>query len=461
MSSNDIAIQFLGAAGTVTGSKHLLKTPEANILVDCGLFQGLKSLRLKNREALPITVSDIHTVILTHAHLDHCGYIPLLVKSGFKGKILMTPPTRDLAEIILRDSAKIQEEDADRENRYGVSKHNPSLPLYTVKDVEKALTQFHVYSDNQWINISPNIEFRFIKNGHILGSCFLDINCFGKKILFSGDIGRSNDDIMHAPQIVEEADFLVMESTYGDRLHGTALAKDELADIINDTIHQNGNLLIPSFAVGRAQELMHLVNQLKKEIRIPNVPVFMDSPMGADATKVMHQYPAWHKLSEEQCRAVCHDINIITDFQDTLKTIALKGSKIVIAASGMITGGRVLEYLKNYIEDKKNTVLLVGYQAEGTRGRALRNKAFEIKMYGRYYKVNARIKEISSLSAHADQQEMMDWMGHFKKKPQKIFLVHGEPQAQEVFRVKINDLLGIQPVLPKQNEEYVLFSPGS
>jgi metallo-beta-lactamase family protein len=458
MSQQNISVQFLGAAGTVTGSKHLLKTPEKNILIDCGLFQGLKSLRLKNREPLPVDISAIDLVILTHAHLDHCGHLPLLVKSGYSGKILMTPPTRDLAEIILRDSAKIQEEDAERENRHGISKHNPSLPLYTIKDVEKTLNQFYIYSDNQWINISPNIEFRFVQNGHILGSCFIEFNCFGKRIVFSGDIGRSNDDIMKAPSMVDEADFLVMESTYGDRLHGTTPAKDELADIINDTIHQNGNLLIPSFAVGRAQELMHLVNQLKKEIRMPNVPVFMDSPMGADATKLLHKYPSWHKLSEEECRAVSHDINIITDFHDTLKIIALKGSKIIIAASGMITGGRVLEYMKNYIEDKKNTILLVGYQAEGTRGRALRNKAHEIKMYGKYYRVLARVKEISSLSAHADQKEMVDWLKQIKKKPQKIFLVHGEPQVQEIFRVKIQDELKTEVMTPTQNDEAILFN---
>lgn len=460
MSTNDISIKFLGAAGTVTGSKHLLKTPEANVLIDCGLFQGLKSLRLKNREPLPVNVSDIHTVILTHAHLDHCGHLPLLINTGFQGKILMTPPTRDLAEIILRDSAKIQEEDAERENRQGISKHNPSLPLYTIKDVEKAIKHFYVYNDNEWITISPNIEFRFIKNGHILGSCFVEINCFGKKIVFSGDIGRYNDEIMHPPVAMEEADFLVMESTYGDRLHGSTSAKDQLADIINTTIHEKGNLVIPSFAVGRAQELMHLINQLKKEIHIPNVPVFMDSPMGADATKVLHRYPAWHKLTEEQTHSVTHDIKIITDFKDTQKVVAQKGSKVVIAASGMLTGGRVLEYLMHYIEHPGNTILLVGYQAEGTRGRALRNKAFEIKIYGRYYRVKARVKEISSLSAHADQEEMIFWLSQFKKKPQRIFLVHGEPQAQEGFRVKINDVFGIQPVLPVQNEEYVLFSAG-
>jgi metallo-beta-lactamase family protein len=458
MSSQNISIQFLGAAGTVTGSKHLLKTPEKNILIDCGLFQGLKSLRLKNRESLPVDINSIGIVILTHAHLDHCGYLPLLVKSGYAGKILMTPPTRDLAEIILRDSAKIQEEDAERANREGFSKHSPSLPLYTLKDVENTLKQFYVYDDNEWINISQNIEFRFIQNGHILGSCFVQINCFGRKILFSGDIGRSNDDIMKPPSIVEEAEFLVMESTYGDRLHATTPVKDELAEIINDTIHQSGNLLIPSFAVGRAQQLMHLVNQLKKANHIPNVPVFMDSPMGAEATKVLLKYPAWHKLSEEESNAVGHNINIITDFKDTLKVIALKGSKIIIAASGMITGGRVLEYLKNYIEDKKNTILLVGYQAEGTRGRALRNKAHEIKMFGKYYKVLARVKEISSLSAHADQKEMLDWMKQIKKRPQKIFLVHGEPQGQETFRVKIQDELRTEVVIPKQNDEAILFN---
>ncbi|HLG36055.1 MAG TPA: MBL fold metallo-hydrolase, partial [Bacteroidia bacterium] len=331
LSRKKISIQFLGAAGTVTGSKHLLKTPGMNILIDCGLFQGIKALRLKNRETLPVNISQINYLIITHAHLDHCGYIPLLVRLGFKGKIFMTPPTRDLVEIILLDSAKIQEEDAALENREGFSKHNPSLPLYTLKDVENAIRQFYVYSDDQWITVSENIEFRFLKNGHILGSSFIEMNCFGKKIVFSGDIGRSKNGIMNPPTVVEEADFLIMESTYGDRLHGTIPAKDEMAEIINDTIHEKGNLLIPSFAVGRAQELMHLINELKKEIRIPNIPVYMDSPMGADATTILHKYPAWHKLSEEECRSVCHDIHIIRDFHDTQKVIAEKRNKIVIA----------------------------------------------------------------------------------------------------------------------------------
>jgi len=458
--SNEISIQFLGAASTVTGSKHLLKTPDKNILIDCGLFQGIKSLRLKNWSPLPVPVDKIDTVLITHAHLDHCGYIPLFVKSGFKGNILMTPPTRGLVEIILRDSAKIQEEDADRANRYGYSKHKPALPLYTTADVEKSLGQFKTYPDKEWINLSPHIRFQFLKNGHILGSCFIEMECFGKKIIFTGDIGRKVSELLAPPTIIDLADFIIMESTYGNRLHSNGNVMDELSDVINSTIHRKGNLLIPSFAVGRAQELMHIILQLKQKLNIPDIPVFMDSPMGADATEILNRYPDWHKLTPEDSKALHKNITIIKDWHDTQKVIAQKGSKIVIAASGMLTGGRVLEYLKNYVENKKNTIMLVGYQAEGTRGRALREGVHEIKMYGKYYKVQARICEISSLSAHADQQEMLDWLKQYKQKPSRIFLVHGEPMVQEAFKVKIEDELKIETTIPTQNEEFVLFRIG-
>ena len=456
--TNIISIKFLGAASTVTGSKHLLKTPDKNILIDCGLFQGIKSLRLKNWEPFPVPVNQIDTVIITHAHLDHCGYIPLLVKSGFNGKILMTPPTRDLVEIILRDSAKIQEEDADRANKFGYSIHTPALPLYTVSDVEKSLELFETYNDKQWVILSPNICFRFLKNGHILGSCFIDMKCFGKKIVFSGDIGRSKSELMAPPTKIDSADFLLMESTYGNRLHSNENAMDELSDIINTTIHKKGNILIPSFAIGRAQELMHMILQLKKHLHIPDIPVFMDSPMGADATEILSNYPAWHNLSTQDCNALHNNITIIRDWHETEKVISKKGSKIVIAASGMLTGGRVLEYVKHYIENKKNTILLAGYQAEGTRGRALLEGAHELKIHGKYYKVHANVCEISSLSAHADQREMLNWLKQFTKKPEKIFLIHGEPIAQEAFRVKIKDELGIDSIIPTQNEEFTLFT---
>src|SRR6185312_583804 len=260
---NEISIQFLGAASTVTGSKHLLTTPGNNILIDCGLFQGIKSLRLKNWEPLPISVTEINAVIITHAHLDHCGYIPLLVKSGFKGDILMTTPTRDLVEIILRDSAKIQEEDAERANKYGYSKHKPALPLYTTADVEKSLSLFKTFNDKEWVTLFPNIRFQFLKNGHILGSCFIEMECYGKRIIFSGDIGRKKSELLAAPSIIDKADFVIMESTYGNRVHSNENAMDELGEIINSTFHRRGNLLIPSFAVGRAQELMHMILQLK------------------------------------------------------------------------------------------------------------------------------------------------------------------------------------------------------
>jgi metallo-beta-lactamase family protein len=455
--TNEISIQFLGAASTVTGSKHLLKTPGKNILIDCGLFQGIKSLRLKNWAPLPVSVDQIDTVIITHAHLDHCGYIPLLVKSGFKGNILMTAPTRDLVEIILRDSAKIQEEDADRANKYGYSKHTPALPLYTTADVEKSLALFKTYTDKESVSLSPNIHFQFLKNGHILGSCFIEMDCYGKKIIFTGDIGRIKSELLAPPTIIEDADFIVMESTYGNRLHSNANVADELSDVINSTIHRSGNLLIPSFAVGRAQELMHMILQLKRALNIPDIPVFMDSPMGADATEILNKYPDWHKLTAEDSKALHDNITIIKDWHDTQKVIDAKGSKIVIAASGMLTGGRVLEYLKHYIGNKRNTVMLVGYQAEGTRGRALREGVHEIKIHGKYYKVQAHVCEITSLSAHGDQQEMLDWLKQFKQKPSRIFLVHGEPMVQQAFRVKIEDELKIDTVIPLQNEEYTLF----
>jgi metallo-beta-lactamase family protein len=452
-----VSIQFLGAAGTVTGSKHLLRTPEKNILIDCGLFQGIKELRQKNWEPLPVSPADINLIILTHAHLDHCGYLPLLVKNGYKGKILMTPPTLDLTKIILRDSAKIQEEDAERANRNGYSKHKPAKPLYTIADAERAIGLFDIIDDNKWEQISENIKFRFIKNGHILGSSYIEFECFSKKIIFSGDLGRSNSDLMYPPNNADGCDFLVMESTYGDRLHPQISPKLELADIINDCIRNKGNLLIPSFAVGRAQELMFLINQLKKEIKIPDIPVIMDSPMGASATTAYLHHKDWHKLSAQQCEDMSKQIRIITDFDETKSMIADPHIKIVIAASGMLTGGRVLEYLRNYIDDPRNTVLLVGYQAEGTRGRALRSHVHEVKVFGKFYAVRASIREISTLSAHADQGEMLNWLKAMTKKPEKIFLVHGEPAVREAFRVKIDDELHIKCETPVQSQEMMLF----
>lgn len=457
MKSPQISIQFLGAAETVTGSKLLLKTPEINVLVDCGMYQGIKSLRLKNREKLPIDENSIDILLITHAHLDHCGYIPVLVKNGFKGKILMTPPTRELVEIILMDSAKIQEEDARKANEEGYTVHSPAEPIYTVKDVEKCLRQFEIRHDLMWVKISENVSFRFVKNGHILGSAFIEFDCFDKKIVFSGDIGRYNNDLLLDPSIIKEADFLVMESTYGDRVHPDSSAIDELESAILHTFEKGGNLLIPSFAVERAQEIMFLINRLKEEKRIPaSILVYLDSPMGANATDVFLNNPNWHKLSAEDTHLIYRHINIIRDYSDSLKVMKENRRKIVIAASGMLTGGRVLNYLKEYSLDPNNTILLVGYQGEGTRGRALKEGLREVKIHGKYYPIECEIATIETMSGHADQNEMLNWLKSFTKKPQKIFLVHGEPQAQNIWRVKIKDELGIQIVIPELYEEFEL-----
>ncbi len=454
MKNTKISIQFLGAAGTVTGSKHLLKTPEKNILIDCGLFQGIKFLRLKNRKPLPIDEKTIDILLLTHAHLDHCGYIPLFVKNGFKGKILMTPPTRDLVEIILRDSAKIQEEEARKANEEGYSKHLPAIPLYTEKDVELALKQFEIRHDIDWIHISDNISFRYLKNGHILGSAFIEMKCFGRKIVFSGDIGRTENALLAAPSVIEEADCLIMESTYGDRLHPAGDPADELEEIILHTLEKGGTLLIPSFAVERAQELMFIINKLKQEKRIPNLPVYLDSPMGTDTTDIFMNHPNWHKLNPAETYSICKHTQFIRDFQETLKLIKDNKPKIIIAASGMLTGGRVLSYLSVLGKDSINTVLLVGFQGEGTRGRALKEGIKEIKLHGKYYQIEAEIMNISSMSGHADQLEMINWLKKFKKKPKQLFMVHGEPQAQNIFRVKIKDELAINATIPQLYEEF-------
>jgi len=457
-----VYIQSLGAAETVTGSKHLLITPGLNILIDCGLFQGIKSLREKNWDLPPFTPESIDALILTHAHLDHCGYIPLLVKNGYKGKIYMSEPTRDLTELILRDSAKLQEEDAYRANKHSYTKHSPAMPLYNTADVEGALPHFVTIDTGIMFGLNEHVKFQFYPAGHIPGACSAEINCYGKTIVFSGDIGRYNSELLPPPSHPLNADFVVMESTYGDRLHETYNIAEHLAFIINGTASHGGNILIPCFAVGRAQEIMHVLYKLKVSKSIPSaIPVFLDSPMAASADKVLLKYPEWIKIREKEISQMYSGVTINQDYQGTEKIIHQKGSKIILAASGMLTGGRVLEYLKNYVTDARNTILIIGYQAAGTRGRALLNHAHEIKIYGRYYPAKARVEEIGGLSAHADQAELIRWLKDFNGAPSGVFLVHGEPSAQEAFRVKIKDELNIKASILKQDEKQFLFSINS
>lgn len=447
--STNIKIHFLGASGTVTGSKYLIDTGEKKILIDCGMFQGLKKLRLLNWNYLSVKAEEIDMVLLTHGHLDHTGYLPRLVKNGFNGSILGTSPTLNIASIILRDSGKIQEEEAERANKEGYSTHSPAEALYTVEDAEKAIEHFKDAKDDEWIPLYEGIKVRFQYNGHIIGATFIELDINGKRFVFSGDIGRKEDLLMYPPKKPKKADVLFIESTYGDRIHPKDDIELKLAELVNSTIEKGGTLIIPSFAVERTQTLMYILWQLRLKNAIPAIPMIMDSPMAAKVLSVFHINEKWHKLSLEECSAMCKTFQVVEDFSETWEVIDNKAPKIVIAGSGMITGGRVLTYLQQYLDKPETAVLLVGYQAEGTRGRQLLEGSEELKIRGKYYPVKASVHNIQSLSAHADQNELLDWMSDIEKAPTYTFIVHGEAQAADNFRVKIKDYYGWDCEIPE------------
>ncbi|HRK02186.1 MAG TPA: MBL fold metallo-hydrolase [Oligoflexia bacterium] len=449
-------IQFLGGVGTVTGSKFLVSLGSEKILIDCGLFQGLKELRLQNWAEFPIDPRSITAVVLTHAHLDHSGYLPLLVKKGFAGKIYCTPPTRDLSKIILEDSAEIQEEDADYANKKGYSKHDPAKPLYTIEDVRRSLRHFTVVPNSDWFKINDRIKFRFKPNGHILGSAFIELKIGTTKITFSGDMGRKNPIILNPSSSPEKTDFLIVESTYGDRLHPNLSPARELKRIINETLARKGKLIIPSFAVGRAQDLLHLLSQLRAQNDIPNVPIYLDSPMGIHATDIFMAHSKWHKLKNNEVDALGRIAVMVRKQRNSIEIAEKKQSSIIIAGSGMLSGGRVLHHLEKCLPDERNTVLIVGFQAASTRGRLLKEGIPELKIHGKYIPVHARIEEISGLSAHGDQKEILDWLKQFKTAPKNTFIVHGEPQASDALRVCIQDRLGWNCTIPKPFDHFIL-----
>ena len=451
-----VKVHFLGAAGTVTGSKFLVETPQHKILIDCGMFQGLKELRKQNWNDLPLDVATIDIVLLSHGHLDHTGYLPRLVKQGFRGKIIGTPPTLAITKIILLDSGKIHEEEAERANKEGYSKHKPAQPFYTVKEAEYTIRYFSSAKNEEWVTFSEDIKYRFRYNGHIIGSTFIELDLSGKIFVFSGDVGRVNDPLLYPPIKPKWADYLFLESTYGNKLHPSDEFENVIIDLVNKTIQNRGTLIIPSFAVERLQTLMYLLWKLYQKNKIPNIPVFVDSPMGNNVLSVFEQFPEWHKLSYKEYQAINHHIHIITSYKETWETIDDPRPKIVIAGSGMVTGGRVLTYLQQLIDEPSTSILLAGYQAEGTRGRQLIEKAHEIKFYGKYYPVKAAIYHIESLSAHADQQELLDWLSNIRNIPENVFLIHGEPTALDAFRVIINDLYGWPISIPQLNDTHVL-----
>ena len=448
----EVKIHFLGASGAVTGSKFVIETPEANILIDCGVFQGLKELRMRNWMPFPFPADKIDLVLLTHGHLDHTGYLPKLVSQGCKALIVGTNPTLAIASVILLDSAKIHEEEAKIANEEAFTIHTPALPFYTTEEAEETIKFFSPAELHGWYILTPDIRYRFEKNGHILGATYIELEIHGKTFVFSGDIGREKDPLLETPTRPKWADYLFLESTYGNKLHPEDNSDQVLTETINKTLHNNGILIIPSFAVERLQTLMYRLWKLYKQNKIPNIPVFIDSPMGNEVIDIFKKYPDWHKLALNEFKAMSRHFNIITSYKETWETIDDPKPKVVIAGSGMVTGGRVLTYLKYYIDKPETTVLLTGYQAEGTRGRLLLDGGHEIKIYGKYYPVKAEIKIIESLSAHADQKELLDWISEIKNIPEQVFLIHGEETATDTLRLKIKDTYHWQAHIPKLNE---------
>src|SRR5690554_60337 len=450
MDNNKINIHFLGAAGTVTGSKYLVDTGDKKILIDCGLFQGLKELRLKNWEYPPVNVADIDAVLLTHGHLDHTGYLPRLVKQGFKGPIYGTNPTLDIAKIILNDSAKIQEQEAERANKEGYSKHSPAEPLYDLNDVEKTIPYFKGVPPSQWLPILKDVKARFQYNGHILGATYIELDIRGKRFVFSGDIGRTNDLLLFPPLKPKKADVLFIESTYGGRFHRDEVeALPQIEKLVNETINRGGSLFVPSFSVERAQLMMLIFWRLLKENKIPKVQMIMDSPMGANVLELFHRTRDWHRLEDNECDEMCSHFTVVSSYRETMELRTDYKPKIVIAGSGMLTGGRMLNYLETQAQNPNNTLLFVGYQAEGTRGRKLLEGDKELKVYGKWVPFKMQVVEIEGLSAHADHAELMDWMDNIKNKPERIFIVHGEKESAEALQKGIKETYGWDAEIPQ------------
>lgn len=451
-----IRLTFLGGAGTVTGSKYLIEAGRRRILVDCGLYQGLKQLRLRNWAEFPVPPETLDAVVLTHAHLDHSGYLPRLVREGFSGAVICTAGTRDLSRILLLDSAMLMEEEAENARRHGYSSHRKPEPLYTAEEARRCFRLFRSLSWNQPYNLGDGLEVSFIRAGHILGAASAVFRIGDKTLVFSGDLGRDSDPMFPPPDRLPRTDWLVVESTYGDRLHEPSEPSSQLEAIVARTAAGRGVLLIPSFAVGRTQSLLYQLWQLRQGGRLPPIPIYVDSPMAAEVTDLYAAHPADHALGARTGEEVFAMARYVRATEESRELLRSEGPMIIIAGSGMATGGRILHHLKAFAPKPETTILLAGYQAAGTRGAALLAGEREIKIHGRYIPVAAKVEAMRNFSAHADAAEIVRWIRAAGDPPRRIFITHGEPAASDALRQRIRKELGWSAEVPDSRDTVIL-----
>jgi len=451
-------LSFLGAAGTVTGSRYLVEEGDHRILVDCGLFQGYKQLRLRNWAPLQFDAHKLDAVVLTHAHVDHSGYLPLLCRSGFRGRIYCSEATLELCRILLPDSAHLQEEDAKFANRHGFSKHSPALPLYTRKDADECLGRFTAVDLHKPVVVAKGLTAEFSRAGHLLGATTVRLTGPKTSVLFTGDLGRPHDPILHAPEPPLPADHLVIESTYGDRRHPVIDPEQELARWLRRANDRGGITVVPTFAVGRAQALLLYIDRLKRKREIADIPVYLDSPMAVDATLLYAMHRDDHKLDEEECRRMCRAATLVNTPEQSQALDSRREPMIILSASGMASGGRVLHHLKAFVGDPKNLVLLAGFQAPGTRGAAMLRGAPSVRIHGMEFPVRAEVAQLEASSAHADADELLAWARRMQKPPRHTFIVHGEPEASESLRFRFDHELKWNVTVPEHRDTWDLDS---
>lgn len=453
-----LQITFYGAAGTVTGSKYLVEDGKNKILVDAGLFQGLKELRLRNWEQPQFDPKELTAIVLTHAHIDHTGFLPLLVRQGFRGDVYCSKATKELCELLLPDSAHLQEEEARFANLHGTSKHHPAKPLYTSHDAKQALSQLKGFDRRSPITVAPGVTLTAKCAGHILGACAINLDIGGRRITFSGDIGRYGEPILPDPQPIEIGDLLLCESTYGDRLHEKSDVEDSLQRCVKAAALRRGPLIIPAFAVGRTQTLLFHLSQLERSGKIPELPVFVDSPMAVDATEIYRRHSYDHDeetvalMREGETPFATARVTFCHSVEESKRLNTATGPRIIISASGMVTGGRILHHLRNWLPREETTVLFVGYQAKGTRGDTIQSGAREVKIFGQYVPIRATVESIGGLSAHGDRDELLRWLASCSGSPKQVKIVHGEPPASAAFAQSINEKFGWRTTVAEHQE---------